>query len=963
MKDWQFLIQKQGERSWNPLESPNMEILAGKYRLVARSNLANTDVEVRVTYSSALDFTLRRRVQKRTARTNADGLTAVIPFTFFKPGIWEIQCSGDLMSDILGQSWQFQVKLQVLPQQIDTTVKNSISPEVSANKDSVTNGRKLEAEPQSKQAMQTHIAKIHHAVNDAKKSLIAPNPVLVTSSGKQVEINSGEGNLVAPTNTNNKYSATENTIGENHTETLDAEVVAVDSGVIRENENELKNQKVSDRGEPPNNSETENTPSDDDSVSTELAIVPQTSLALTEFELETEGYTIVDAPVSPVWLKNDSIEHILQNLIDLALPNEEYLLTSELQVDTPVDVDITPALPLHFNLLKENYVTHWGEFLTVEGNVELQETANLNRDKGSELESISAGELKIELRSPLTGEILHQVEQSLPEKLLPFDIACSIQVPSECESKLILASISLYGVLEGTEEVEILATQPFTITADITELLAVANSTRSGETQSRELESLEIPALQPVASDEDKPSNSNNANLNLELLNLVKSTKPSNLQFTSNSLATNTPPTRKSAPKSISYCIFEKARLPNSSTYSEDSLDNTEVTSTNFPFLRRLPALVGEKETANNDFDGDFDANDLPLDNFEWESLDASLQDPSLQARETEIDGENLPRSVSTVDNLLDNPQLETSSHEKENSNFFTEKTLEKAFPDSTETISEYGGLHTSPLIRKWMENHGYTPPQPVDRLYQDEPTHSFSQIEAEPLLFEYNNIEASVHADTSAEETATTDSLTTSSGELASSHSYDLQSESSHQILQLASYSQSKVESSLLAKEIVVDDIYPVETEINTENSQSDPLLKPSTTSGISLGEISLVEAVPTPELQIPQGEFISGSSIRVRVKLPVIEEDLAVKLWLEDCQTRSLLSGPHLITNLLPNSKRELEAITSLYIPFGCLKIRIEAIAIDLLTQQESHKFSILRQVVPPNLPILQLDEMMQI
>lgn len=1003
MKDWQFLIQKQGERSWNPLESPNLEILAGKYRLVARSNLANTDVEVRVTHSSKLEIPPKQRVQKRTCRTNAEGLMAVIPFTYFKPGIWEIQCSGDLMSDILGQSWQFRVELQVLPQETGTTVENSLSPEVSANNNSSAISRKVDAQTQSGNPERTHIAaKIHNAVNHAKKSLIAPDSVLVSGSAKQVGVKSGEGSLVSSTDSN-KYSATEDTIVENHDDTLDAEVVSVDSELIRENQNYLENEEVSEKRDSSSNTEIENTFSDDDSVSTELSIVPQTSLALAESELETEGYTIIDAPVSPVWLKSNSVEQILQNLIDLALPSEDYLLTSESPINT--SAELTPALPLRFKLVKENYVTRWGEYLTVEGSVELQETANLNWGEGSDLESISAGELEIELRSPLTGEILHQVKQFLPEKLLPFDIACSIQIPPECESKLILASISLSGALAGIGEAEILATQPFTITANITELLAVANftqseATHSEATQSREIESVEIPALQPVASDEEKTSNSGHGNLDLELLNLVNSTKSSNLQFTSNSVSTNAPHSRKSAPKSISYRVSQEPRIANSPRSSEDCLDNTKATSTTFPFLRRLPASIDEKEDANEDFDAaDFDGDDLLLDNFGRENLDASLHNPSLQVKETEIDGENLPLTVSKVDNLVDEPQLEVTPHEEESSNFSPEKTLDEALPDSTETISEYGDLYTSPLIRKWMENHGYTPPEGVGRLYQAQETHSFSQIEAELRVFECDNIQASVNADTSPEETASTDSATTSEdelassqsydvrseetaptdsataseGELASSHSYDAQSQSSHQTLQLVSYSQSKVESALLAKEIVVDDIYPVEAEINADNynpetsnpetSQSHPLLKPSRRSGISLGEISFIEALPTPKLQIPQGELISGSSIRVRVLLPEVEEHLAVKLWLEDCQTRSLLSGPHLITNLLPNSKRELEAMTFLHIPFGCLKIRIEAIAIDLLTKQESHKFSTLRQVVPPNLPTVQLDELTQI
>src|SRR6056297_1053779 len=120
MEHWQFLIQKQGDRSWHNLESPNLEISEGRYRVLARSHLRNTDVEIRVTHSSTQEIPPKRRTQKRSRRTNAEGLMAVIPFTHLKPGIWELQCSGDLMSDLLGKSWQYGIYLQVLPQESTT---------------------------------------------------------------------------------------------------------------------------------------------------------------------------------------------------------------------------------------------------------------------------------------------------------------------------------------------------------------------------------------------------------------------------------------------------------------------------------------------------------------------------------------------------------------------------------------------------------------------------------------------------------------------------------------------------------------------------------------------------------------------------------------------------------------------------------------------------------------------------
>ena len=114
MEHWQFLIQKQGASSWRLLESPNVEIMEGRYRVVARSNYINTDVEVRVTHYSIEEVPPKRRIQSRSRRTNTEGLMAVIPFTYLLPGIWDLRCNGDLMSDLLGKSWQYSVHLQVL---------------------------------------------------------------------------------------------------------------------------------------------------------------------------------------------------------------------------------------------------------------------------------------------------------------------------------------------------------------------------------------------------------------------------------------------------------------------------------------------------------------------------------------------------------------------------------------------------------------------------------------------------------------------------------------------------------------------------------------------------------------------------------------------------------------------------------------------------------------------------------
>jgi hypothetical protein len=61
----------------------------------------------------------------------------------------------------------------------------------------------------------------------------------------------------------------------------------------------------------------------------------------------------------------------------------------------------------------------------------------------------------------------------------------------------------------------------------------------------------------------------------------------------------------------------------------------------------------------------------------------------------------------------------------------------------------------------------------------------------------------------------------------------------------------------------------------------------------------------------------------------------------------------------DLSPNKSGELEALTQLVVPFGTVEIRFEAITVDLNSERESHKVSVDRVVVPPDLSDFSEDE----
>jgi hypothetical protein len=92
MTQWQFLIQKEGDEDWLPLESPNVEILEGRYYLMAQGDRRSTQVEVQIRHEYELEGVPQEVTQRRRQRTDAEGLLELFSLTYLPPGLWELQC-------------------------------------------------------------------------------------------------------------------------------------------------------------------------------------------------------------------------------------------------------------------------------------------------------------------------------------------------------------------------------------------------------------------------------------------------------------------------------------------------------------------------------------------------------------------------------------------------------------------------------------------------------------------------------------------------------------------------------------------------------------------------------------------------------------------------------------------------------------------------------------------------------
>lgn len=109
MGNWDFLLQKKGDRQWGTAHKSDLTLKTGSYRIAAKGE-ANMDVAVTIEFlrHGALEDE-KPKAQSRAKRTNAKGLLAIVPFTHFRPGQWTITCKS-LEPD---QVWEQILKLQI----------------------------------------------------------------------------------------------------------------------------------------------------------------------------------------------------------------------------------------------------------------------------------------------------------------------------------------------------------------------------------------------------------------------------------------------------------------------------------------------------------------------------------------------------------------------------------------------------------------------------------------------------------------------------------------------------------------------------------------------------------------------------------------------------------------------------------------------------------------------------------
>ncbi len=776
MKNWQFLIQKQGDHTWRTLDSSNLKLFAGNYRVLARSDLSNTDVGVQVTHISTQEVPPKGRILKRLRRTNTEGLMAVIPFTHFKPGIWELRCCGDVMSDMLGQSWQHTLTIEVLPPETTSQPPNKLS------------------EPSD----------------------------LLSQIDTQVNMLINHG--------------------------------------------------------------------------------------------------------TPIWLKGETTEQILDNLLDLALPENEPLLDEEIIENAPT---LPPPLPLNFSLEEDTYVARWGEHLSIHGHIETNEIENLDHEKFS-LEAISHLGIEISLRSPSESKILKKIQHPLKKDSLPLPFTSLIDIPCECESKLLLADINLYGKLVDVGQVMLLASHSFTITADVTELLAIQTSSSN---------------FHPFGQETKPPKPA--VNVGLELFNLAKT--PKLAQFHILKPSSNQPLPPQLQPHSTWKCISPQLPIlpkhPSAKINSDPAkiaVDGISATppppidlkklvikpiNKTFPYLKRLKGTTVQEKIVNHNLDHQNlpvlaqspqlptdhpqEIYDSPTDETTYAELIAEIVADVTQIEPSVVVNteENVPSVINEVLDMVETQEIVS---------IIINEVL-----DTVETQTD------SAPMQQWTESEEYVLSPDVTPTSSNQDRQEYDQFGDVQIDMEQNFADENILPKVDELEIVN---------------------------------SPSPIEPLWISQEIVIDDLV---MEVNTHDISDQPVENTPLSEDETPADVAgmMIDSLPSPQLFLPDGELVAGTSVAVRLELPAVLSSVAVKLWVEDYQTRSLLDGPHILSDLRSNAWGGWETTIPLKIPFGCLEIRLGAITINQSTQQESNRVAVIKTVIPPDLPSIELDDILGI
>lgn len=868
MEYWEFLLQKEGSRSWQPFKSDTLFVEPGRYRIVAHSSRINAEVEICLTHTTTEEVPPKRRSQKRSRRTNPEGLMVVIPFTYLKPGMWEIRCCGDIMSDFLGKSWQNEIKLQVLAKEQPSLPVEETSPE----------NLPTEAPPAPEPEISHSIAQ-----SDIETSELAAKPEILVQNSK----------------------------------TSDEEAVPV----------------------------------------TLIDVETLIPVNLDELEVATtSGSKDSATPFNPILEQSlEMLEQILQQVLDPVL--EEFDEPETESASEPEEIELTSSQAslwqgLTLNLETDTHTTKRGEALTIIGLVNFKDLNSANLASSQNFQ----GSLRYQLRDPQSSQLLLDVQHPLPTQELPRAFNHDLEIPPY-NTRLILGKVILYD-----DTAVALTSQPFTINADLDELLqsiipgtkvmpvakmlVLANKFESLE-NNEALSELTVDALEPVV---------------IDLIDTRQISKrplePAAQKFLPPQIYQPEPTPKGS--KSLQLPNFPKLSVATDTGTTAEEVKSEETPNLVTSDLVTTPLELDNSNQSSPGLENSEQATQAEISTTEDQlsvllvSVDDSPADATevLKEAATITSVNEAPDVDLELSELWDTPEVEPPKTEAEAPVAVDEPAaLDNAF--QALNIQDRFWLRLNSLasdgeLSKWLESD----------LPQAHNAEAITQASQGELIAEVEDV-----TQTENSQRLITDfdaSIWDNSEEFGRNLKDDWEQlerrEEMPQQLPLVGVG----DHDWATEEIVVDDD---EQEVRVpEPPQVKPTSEPVRTTKAQVmtpAPVKFESPIPAPKLSIPKDELAVGEPVLVRVKLPPHAARLCVKLWVQDRQSRALLDGPRWLVDLLPDGAGQMEAMTQVVVPFGFAEIRFEAIAVDLDSQRESHKVTVDCAVMPPDLSNFSLDD----
>jgi hypothetical protein len=113
MENWEFFLQQVGEEDWLRVESTQPDFPSGRYRIAARAQQRPHElIEIEVKTRPNKQTVARTTKRQQTCQLDGEGFGILISEIELTPGVWEIQCRGDILSAFMGEDWTVTLSLQ-----------------------------------------------------------------------------------------------------------------------------------------------------------------------------------------------------------------------------------------------------------------------------------------------------------------------------------------------------------------------------------------------------------------------------------------------------------------------------------------------------------------------------------------------------------------------------------------------------------------------------------------------------------------------------------------------------------------------------------------------------------------------------------------------------------------------------------------------------------------------------------